>query len=96
MLRTTPLFRPRTESKCCDPILSPRLSIATFSRTIHIGGGFTSDMIGEYPGLFLGDGSSRLVREYYDWPEQENCPRAVVHGRGAEGQGFEPWIGLHL
>ena len=45
VLRTSPLFRPRTESKCCDPILRPRRSIATFSRTIHIGGGFTSDIV---------------------------------------------------
>jgi len=48
VLRTTPLFRPRTESRYCDPILRPRRSIATFIRTIHIGGGFTSDVPGEY------------------------------------------------
>jgi hypothetical protein len=52
VLRTSPLFHPRTESKCCDPILRPRRNIATFSRTIHIGGGFTSVMLGEYAGAF--------------------------------------------
>ena len=53
VLRTSPLFRPRTESRCCDPIFRPRRSIATFSRTIHIGGGFASDMVGEYGSAFL-------------------------------------------
>ena len=52
VLRTFPLLRPGTESRCCDPIFRPRRSIATFSRAIHIGGGFTSGTLGEYAGLF--------------------------------------------
>ena len=97
VLRTSPLFHPRTESKCCDPILRPHRNIATFSRTIHIGGGFTSDMLGEYAGPFLFRcRPSPLVREYIGWPERRTARRAVANERGAEGQGFEPWIGLHL
>jgi hypothetical protein len=53
VLRTSQLFRPRTESRYCDPIFRPRRSIATLSRTIHIGGGFASGMLGEYAGRFM-------------------------------------------
>ena len=42
--RSSPLLRPRTERRDCDPIFRTRLSIATFSRTIQEGGGFALDM----------------------------------------------------
>jgi hypothetical protein len=87
VLRTSPLFRPRTESRYCDPIFMPSRSIATLSRTIHIGGGFTSDMLGEYTGPFLLlPVPAPSLREHYDWPEPEDGPRAVVKRLRRGGQ----------
>ena len=84
VLRISPLFRPRTESRYCDPIFRPRRRIATFSRTIHSGGGFTSDMLGEYAGPFLV--SVRVLR----LARTEDRRALVVTGEERRGRDLNP------
>ncbi len=87
VLRTTPLFRPRTESRYCDPILRPRRSIATFIRTIHIGGGFTSDVPGEYARPFcLFRPASRGIIAHDHEPSSARLPRTEC---------WDPAVGRH-
>jgi hypothetical protein len=45
VLRGSPLLRPGTVRRCCEPNVRPRRRTATLSLTIHPGGGFALNLM---------------------------------------------------